>query len=385
MNLKELRTKAQSVMNEIRDKGSFPKENNLLDYKEKLSIKTSAPPEEVFMSNLAKDIISFANSDGGIIILGVREEKKKGQYEDVGLDSENVELINKIDLNNIIQKFTSVTKSSGINLDLKDYKIGARNFFYLIVEKSYQIVLPIRDFSEYSLVKGCIYYRVSAKNEQANLSTSHFNSFLQLKANERSREFMEIWSNLLPEMVDINPREVLIVNPSQDKVYGFNSRENKLSGSDVDIEKEEDGVFNIILKAISAGEIGRITTDEGKPIYKIVGQIRQDNRDRVSLASLERAVKDKADYKFTNAQLKICLHHLGWVSSPNFQVEDPPAGTVIQDKFEKYIYIGDVDSLKGKKKIFFSNLAVDQVVPIINNASIHEELFQRQLVPKNQQ
>ena len=30
---------------------------------------------------------------------------------------------------------------------------------------------------------------------------------------------MEIWSNLLPEMVDINPKEVLILNPVQNKVY----------------------------------------------------------------------------------------------------------------------------------------------------------------------
>ncbi|CAK8713548.1 hypothetical protein GKODMF_05125 [Candidatus Electrothrix gigas] len=36
---------------------------------------------------------------------------------------------------------------------------------------------------------------------------------------------MEIWSKLLPEMVDINPREVLILNPLQNKVYGFNGKE----------------------------------------------------------------------------------------------------------------------------------------------------------------
>ena len=42
---------------------------------------------------------------------------------------------------------------------------------------------------------------------------------------EKSKEFMEIWSKLLPEMVDINPREVLILNPMQNKVYGFNSKD----------------------------------------------------------------------------------------------------------------------------------------------------------------
>lgn len=33
---------------------------------------------------------------------------------------------------------------------------------------------------------------------------------------------MEIWSKLLPEMFDINPREVLILNPKNNTVYGYN-------------------------------------------------------------------------------------------------------------------------------------------------------------------
>ena len=56
---------------------------------------------------------------------------------------------------------------------------------------------------------------------------------------------MEIWSKLFPEMVHINPREVLILNPAQNKVYGFNSKEKTLSGSDIEIDKTQNGVFNI--------------------------------------------------------------------------------------------------------------------------------------------
>lgn len=62
------------------------------------------------------------------------------------------------------------------------------------------------------------------------ISTASFNRLIQMKANEKSKEFMEIWSKLLSEMVDINPREVLILNPMQNKVYGFNSKDNVLSG-----------------------------------------------------------------------------------------------------------------------------------------------------------
>ena len=66
-------------------------------------------------------------------------------------------------------------------------------------------------------------------------------------------------------MFDINPREVLIINPKNNKIYGFNGKDNILSSSEIEIDKTNNGVFNIILNAISAGEIGKISDIEGKP------------------------------------------------------------------------------------------------------------------------
>lgn len=384
MNLEELLEKAESIMSNIKDNGVFLKENNLIDYKEKLSIKKDWSPLENFLSNFAKDIISFANSDGGIIVLGIEENKETGRYFNIGLDDENIELLQKLDLNEIIQKFTKITKSSGINLDLQKYRIGAGTFFYIVIAKSYQILLPQNsEYKQYGIHKGDIYYRVSSKNEQANLSTSHFNSFLQIKANERSKEFMEIWSNLLPEMIDINPREILILNPDQNKVYGFNSKDNKLSGSDVEIVQDEDGVFNIILSAISAGEIGKITTDTGKPLFKIMGELKEKNRDRIPLATVVEKVQEKALYKCDSQQVKLCMYHLGWVSDPKFPIQNPPEGTLV-DEFKDFIYIGATNTEKGNQKVLFSKLAADKIVPVINNESLHQQLFEKGLKLKKE-
>jgi hypothetical protein len=200
---------------------------------------------------------------------------------------------------------------------------------------------------------------------------------LQLKANEKSKEFMEIWSNLLPEMVDINPREVLIVNPSQNKIYGFNGKDKTLSGSNVEIDKSQDGVFNIILNAISAGEIGKISDTEGKPIYKIVGEITRGG-DHMTISSLGKVVKAKTNYKFTNIQLKCVIHDLGWVNEPNFKIERPPKGTIIKG-YDKYLWEEILDQHTKRSKIVFTQEAKREVVEVIENADRHMELFGKNL------
>src|SRR5690606_27256738 len=136
------------------------------------------------------------------------------------------------------------------------------------------------------LSKGEIVHRISGKNETANENSQKINRFLQIKANEKSKEFMEIWSKLLPEIFDINPKEILMINPKTNMIYGYNQKDKNLTGSEIDVDKSEEGAFNIILNAISAGEIGKISDTEGKPLYKIVGEIKTATpRDFISLST----------------------------------------------------------------------------------------------------
>ena len=379
MNLQDLRIKVTDFVSDLKDKGIFPKENNHIDYKLELNISTSKNALDNFLLNFTKDIISFSNADGGIILLGIYEDKATGEHKDVGLNQNNLNILNKIDLNDITQKFERITKT-GISIDLQLFQISTRKYYYLLIEKNNQTLIPQKDYPEYKLLKGGIYYRASSKNEHANKSTSNFNRFLQIKANERSKEFMEIWSKLLPEMVDINPREVLILNPMQNKVYGFNSKDSILSQSEVEIDKSQNGIFNIILNAISAGEIGKITTNEGKPIYKIVGEI-QNTREHIIMRSLEKEVKRKSKYKFTNLQLKSVMHHLGWVNSPKFQVVNPPDNT-INTKYGNFIWVETMDEISKKSKVYFSSDAIDKLVKTINNKEKHIEIFNRKLEKK---
>lgn len=379
MTLHQLTQKAELIITDLKDNGRFPKENNGIDYKLKLNIAQAKNPLENFLLNFAKDILSFANSDGGMLLLGINEDSQTGLHTDVGLDTQNLELLKQIDLNDVTQKFEKIAKI-GISIDLQIFQISTRKFYFLLIEKSNQVLIPINDFPELKIVKGAIYYRASSKNEHANKSTTDFNRFLQIKANEKSKEFMEIWSKLLPEMIDINPREVLIINPAQHKIYGFNSKDKILSGSDIEIDETQNGVFNIILNAISAGDIGKITTDEGKPIYKIVGEI-QTNREHIILNSLEQEVKKKSKFKFTNLHLKKAIYYLGWVNDPNFKVVNPPDGTVIASK-SQYIWTESMDLVSNRRKVYFSSDAIEKLAELIDDETKHMELFNKKLSKK---
>lgn len=375
MTIKELRGHADQTVINLRDHGKFPKENNLYDYKMELNFYGLTDPLEIFIRNFAKDILSFSNGNGGIILLGIKEDKTSGDLEDIGLDFNNCNLLSKIDLSYVSQKFEKICKV-GIDLDLQAFQLGTRKFYSLLIEKQNNVLIPVSDFPDYKLKKGDITYRASGKNETANHSSQEFNRFLQIKANEKNKEFMEIWSKLLPEMFDINPREVLIINPKHNRVYGFNGKDNVLSSSDIEIDKSENGVFNVILNAISAGEIGKISDDEGKPLYKIVGEVKSlAPRDFIYLTTLESKAKAKSKYKFTNQQLKAAVCHLGWVNTATFKVENPPEGTVIES-FNNYIWIETLDS---KKRVVFSEQCIDVILEVIHNSELHMPLFNKML------
>jgi hypothetical protein len=382
MDIKELQVYVSGVIDNIKNNGSYPKENNLIDYKKELNRNdgnTSDNCIEIFLKNFAKDILAFSNADGGVILIGIKENKETGIHEDIGLQGKDMNLLKKIDLNGVSQQFTKIVKT-GISIDLQSFKIGTRKFYYLLIQKNNQILVPVNDSIDYKITKGAIYYRASGKTEQANSDTSEFNRFIQIKSNEKSKEFMEIWSNLLPEIVDINPREILILNPLENKIYGFNSKDRRLSESSIEIEKTEHGIFNIILNAISAGEIGKITDNEGKPIYKIVGELYND-REHISLDTLQDKAKEIVKYKFTNLQLKAVIHHLGWVSKDNFIIKNPPDGTV-QAQYRHFLWVEKLDEIKNTSKIFFSPNTIEEVAAVLNNEELHEVIFKKKLTLK---
>jgi hypothetical protein len=230
-------------------------------------------------------------------------------------------------------------------------------------------------FLTYNIKAGEVTYRKASTNIQANKDSADFNTFIQIKANEKSKEFMEIWSKLLPQIFDINPRDILIVNPKQNTVYGYNAVGNSLSEGPVDIEQSKDGVVSIVLNAISAGEVGKISDQEGKPLYKFVGDVYQ-NRLKLHMTGLQRAVDKESLYKVYNSQLKEIMHHLGWVTDPSFKMVDCPIG-VVNTEHSKYIWIETTNELPKRTKVKFSPDGVPILLSVIEDEGIQQQIFDK--------
>ncbi|MBO6185507.1 MAG: ATP-binding protein [Chryseobacterium sp.] len=378
MNLDLLKLEVIEIIDKIKNFGLYTKENDFIDYKLKLNYFGIVDETEIFLRNFGKDILSFANNKGGIILIGFDENSATKEISDAGLEDSDLKILNKIDLNIISQKFDSITKCT-VKIDLQQFQITSRKFYYLLIEKNNDVTIPISDFKDYKLGKGEIVHRVSGKNEVANESSQKLNRFLQLKANEKNKEFMQIWSKLLPEIFDINPKEILMINPKINKIYGYNQKDNNLSSSEIDIDKSETGAFNIILNAISAGEIGKISDTEGKPLYKIVGEIKSSSpRDYISLSTLQSEIKRDVKYNFTNPQLKLIFKFLEWTTVDNFEV-DKPKEDILNPKYSNYIWIENIDTIKQKIKVVFSKEAINLLIDVINNNNFHVKIFGKNL------
>lgn len=371
MNLYQLNEEVLEIIDKIKNFGNFKKENDFIDYKKELNHFGITDEIEIFFRNFGKDIISFTNNKGGIILVGFNEDRTTGVISDTGLEQKDIDILTRVDLNKVNQKLDSITKCN-ISIDVQPFQIGARKFYYLIIEKNNDVTIPLNDFPDYKLKKGEIIHRIPGKNEIANENSQKLNRFLQLKANEKSKEFMEIWSKLLPEIFDINPKEILMINPNSNMIYGYNQKDKNLSGSEIDVDKTENGAFNIILNAISAGEIGKISNDEGKPLYKIVGELKSKTpRDFIYYSSLMEKVKSKTKFNFSSNQLKYVFKELGWINDANLPIENPNP-EILNPNFDNYIWI---EALDRTHKVVFSEIAIEPIVTVLNDKTKHHQVF----------
>ena len=98
MNSEELKVKADKIVEDIKNNGIYLKENSLIDYKLELKLSSGKSGVIQFLRNFAKDILAFANKDGGLLFLGFNENKETGVITDVGLKEEDISILHAIDL-----------------------------------------------------------------------------------------------------------------------------------------------------------------------------------------------------------------------------------------------------------------------------------------------
>ncbi|CAK8713544.1 hypothetical protein GKODMF_05120 [Candidatus Electrothrix gigas] len=191
MDLKTLRKSIKNIISDLTHHGKYPKENDSVDYKKELKLVQGANPLEIFLVNFAKDIVSFANGDGGVIFIGIKENKTTGLHDDIGLSQGQLDILSKLDLNDISQQFEKITKI-GVSIDLQQFQISTRKYYYLAIPKSNNTLVPINDFPNYKIVKGNIYYRAREKLNKQTARLLNSIVFCRLK---RMRRVKNLWKS----------------------------------------------------------------------------------------------------------------------------------------------------------------------------------------------
>lgn len=129
---------SQSFFNDLFTK-KYNYEDEHLDYK--LQYHFSKKRDQL---QIVKDIVSFANTDGGVIVFGVRDKT----YDWEGLDDESDEL-NDLQINSQIKEYIGQT----LPLKCGRYTSSNNNVFYLITIEKLQSPLPFIKDGTYSRIK----------------------------------------------------------------------------------------------------------------------------------------------------------------------------------------------------------------------------------------
>ena len=141
MTINDLQKEVKKFIEKYRENGFYPKENKNFDYKKELNLYGLGEDKalDIFIRNFWKDILSFSNSDGGIIILGMKENLSTGQLDDIGLPQDNLKILSSLDPNDIIQKLKAISQV-GINIEIQNFQISSRKFYYILIEKSFDVL-----------------------------------------------------------------------------------------------------------------------------------------------------------------------------------------------------------------------------------------------------
>lgn len=104
---------------------NYREEDTQIDYKESFHVE-----QEREWLEITKDIMAFANSNGGFLLFGVRD----GTFEQIGLDSQVIRILG--DSNNIIQKINRFVDPPISILRCKSYLRDNKNFVAVFIPPS---------------------------------------------------------------------------------------------------------------------------------------------------------------------------------------------------------------------------------------------------------
>ena len=72
------------------------------------------------------------------------------------------------------------------------------------------------------------------------------------------------------------------------------------------------------------------------------------------------------------------MKYLKWITSESFEVEKPSID-LINTQFNNYVWIDNINTLKGKSKVVFSEDGIKEVLVVIEDIKTHIPIFRKPL------
>lgn len=138
---------------------------------------------------LCKSIIAMANlQDGGSIVIGVEETKKKGQFIAKGLSNENLDTFRPDDLMAWVNEYASPP----VELTLQRVAYDNKNFVIIRVREFAELPVVCKKSGADAMRNGALYIRRKRTTETAEVSSEgEMREILELAADKNMRRFLE--------------------------------------------------------------------------------------------------------------------------------------------------------------------------------------------------
>lgn len=166
MKFGQLYEKVKKVKQGIATK-NYIKENHYLDYKKLSKIKKDDLVNS-FLAQFAKPILAFGNTEGGMIIVGVGDEKGQ-DYSAEGMEEDQIQAFKILDAEAIKSRMDKkLDEDFSISIELDTFEVNDRTFGCILIERNPTPLTFKRDCKEWNNIKeGAIYHRKSTSTKEA--------------------------------------------------------------------------------------------------------------------------------------------------------------------------------------------------------------------------
>ncbi len=186
------------------------RENRLIDFKEKFDPESSQD-----WARIIKDIIAFANSGGGIIVFGVKDDGSPSDFDK--------NLVLRIDSAVIADKISSYTGENFVDFEIVEVARNKKGLAALVINASPSPLvftkagadLTDRGKQKPAFAKGSVYFRHGAKSDPGTTND------IRATINKEVERLKRSWLQGVRKIANIRPGEEVIVSR-------FGNKENVL-------------------------------------------------------------------------------------------------------------------------------------------------------------